>query len=119
MSKYKTQNTKLKPVKLKQSKSIFPMALIATTLLVGCAAPSGDWIKDGVQPLQVDQDKYGCLKEAQQPFSYLSSSPGWGSGWGPGWGAASGYAGVQTNQELYRACMKARGYTWQPGLVAN
>jgi hypothetical protein len=23
-------------------------------------------------------------------------------------------AGVQTNQELYAACMKARGYNWQP-----
>ena len=106
---------------LKQSKSIFLVAHIATSLLVGCAVPSGDWVKDSAQPLQVDQDKYACLKEAQQPFSYLSGSPGWGSGWGggAGGGAASGYAGVQTNQELYRACMKARGYTWQPGLVAN
>jgi hypothetical protein len=101
------------------TKMTFPFAVIATLLLVGCAAaPAGDWIKDNAQPLQVDQDKYACLKEAQQPFSYLSGSPGWGSGWGPGWGpgwgATSGYAGVQTNQELYRACMKARGYSWQP-----
>jgi hypothetical protein len=97
-----------------QAKRIFLLPLIAITMVVGCAAPAGDWVKDNAQPLQVDQDKYACLKDAQQPFSYLSGSPSWGPGWGPGWGAASGYAGVQTNQELYRACMKARGYSWQP-----
>ena len=105
------------------SNQIQTLAVLATLMLVGCATPRGDWVKDNTQPLQVDQDKYACLKDAQQPFSYMSGSPGWGSGWGPGWGpgwgAASGYAGVQTNPELYRACMKARGYTWQPGLVAN
>jgi hypothetical protein len=101
----------------RQTKHIFLLHLMVITILVGCAAPAGDWIKDNTQPLQVDQDKYACLKEAQQPYSYLSGSPGWGSawgpGWGPGWGGVSGYAGVQTNQELYRACMRARGYSWQ------
>lgn len=91
------------------SKNTIALALIMW--LIGCAAPVGDWVKDSTQPLQVDQDKYACLQQAQQPFSYMSGSPGWG--------ATSGYAGVQTNQELYRACMKARGYTWQPGLAPN
>ena len=104
---------------ISQPKHIVLVALIATAIAVGCAAPAGDWVKDSTQPLQADQDKYACLQEAQQPFSYLSGSPGWGPGWGPGWVAASGYAGVQTNQELYRACMKARGYSWQPGLKSN
>jgi hypothetical protein len=106
-------------MKTYHSKQTLPLALITTLILVGCAAPAGDWIKDSTQPLEVDQDKYACLQQAQQPFSYLSGSPGWGSGWGPGWGPASGYAGVQTNQELFRACMKARGYSWQPGLKPN
>jgi hypothetical protein len=95
------------------AKPILSGMLLATLLLGGCAVPAGDWVKDSTQPLQVDQDKYACLQEAQQPFSYLSGSPGWGSAWGPGWGGASGYAGVQTNPELYRACMRARGYSWQ------
>jgi hypothetical protein len=99
----------------RQTKPIFLLPLMAITMLVGCAAPVGDWVKDSIQPLQVDQDKYACLQESQQPFSYLSGTPGWG----PGWGGASGYAGVQTNPELYRACMKARGYSWQPGLKPN
>lgn len=107
----------------RQTKPIFLLPLMTITMLVGCAAPVGDWVKDSAQPLQVDQDKYACLQESQQPFSYLSGTPGWGSawgpGWGPGWGGASGYAGVQTNPELYRACMKARGYSWQPGLKPN
>ena len=99
-------------------KQVCILAVLVTLMLVGCATPAGDWVKDNTQSLQVDQDKYACLKDAQQPFSYLSGAPGWGQGWGPGWGpgwgATSGYAGVQTNQELYRACMKARGYSWQP-----
>ena len=100
-------------------KHILLLPLMAITILVGCVAPVGDWVKESTQPLQVDQDKYACLKEAQQPFSYLSGSPGWGPGWGLARGVASGYAGVQTNQELYRACMKARGYIWQVGFTTN
>lgn len=100
----------------RQTKPFFLLPLMAITMFVGCSTPVGDWVKDSTQPLQVDQDKYACLQQAQQPFSYLSGPPGWGPGWG---GGTSGYAGVQTNQELYRACMKARGYSWQPGLKPN
>lgn len=88
--------------------SLLPLALFA------CATQSGIWVKSNVTPLQTNQDNYACLQESQQPFGWSQGGYGWGNGWGPGWGGYSGYFGVQTNQELYSACMKARGYNWQP-----
>lgn len=85
--------------------------LLAFCLMLGaCASQSGLWLKDDASQLQVDQDKYACLQQAQQPYGYSDG----GFGWGPGWGGFNAYSGVQTNQELYAACMKARGYRWQP-----
>jgi len=84
------------------------LSLLLTTLLLACAAPAGNWVRDNSLPLQVDQDKYACLQQAQQPYGYTTG----GFGWGPGWGGFNGYSGVETNPELYSACMKARGYTW-------
>ena len=86
-------------------------------ILASCATQSGVWIKSGIAPLQFNQDNYACLQESQQPYGYAQGGYGWGNGWGPGWGGYNGYSGVQTNQELYSACMKARGYSWQPDKV--
>lgn len=83
--------------------------------LAGCATQSGTWIKTGITQLQFNQDNYACLQEAQQPFGYSQGS----YGWGPAWGGWNGYSGVQTNPELYSACMKARGYYWQPDKVPS
>ena len=92
----------------KFSIALLPIALFA------CAIQSGIWVKSDVAPLQFYQDNYACLQEAQQPYGYNQGSYGWGNSWGRGWGGNNGYSGVQTNQELYVACMKARGYNWQP-----
>ena len=86
-------------------------SLIGLCFMLGaCATQSGLWLKDNSSQLQVDQDKYVCLQQSQQPYGYSDG----GFGWGPGWGGFNSYSGVQTNQELYAACMKARGYRWQP-----
>jgi hypothetical protein len=90
----------------------FPLLLIPATLFA-CATQSGLWVKSDVTPLQLNQDNYTCLQESQQPYGYSQGGYGWGNIWGPGWGGYGGYSGVQTNQELYSACMKARGYSWQ------
>ena len=91
----------------------FPLFLLPLTL-VACATQSGTWVKSDVVQLQFNQDSYACLQESQQPFGYSQGGCRWGNGWGPGWSGYNGYSGVQTNQELYAACMKARGYNWQP-----
>ena len=87
------------------------LALILLLLLLGaCASNAGVWVKDHSAPLQVDQDKYVCLQESQQPYGYDNSA----FGRGPyGWGGYGGYSGNRTNQELYSACMKAKGYHWE------
>ena len=89
--------------------------LLMLFFLTGCATQSGTWIKTGITQLQFNQDNYACLQEAQQPFGYSQG----GYGWGPAWGGWNGYSGVQTNPELYSACMKARGYYWQPDKVPS
>ena len=82
-------------------------------ILASCATQSGLWVKSDVTPLQFHHDYYTCLQESQQPYGFNQG----GFGWGPGWGGYNGYSGVQTNPELYSACMKARGYSWQPDRV--
>jgi len=77
-----------------------------TCLLGACAAQPGIWVKDSSTTLQLDQDKYACLQEAQQPYGYSDGGIGWG------YGGMGGYSGVKTNQELFTSCMKARGYQW-------
>ena len=94
---------------LKYSLLLMPMILAA------CATQSGLWVKGDVTPLQFNQDNYACLQESQQPFGFNQG----GYGWGPGWGGYNGYSGVQTNPELYSACMKARGYSWQPDIAPS
>ena len=98
---------------------LYKLLLAFTPLILfACATQSGKWVKSDTAPLQFNQDNYACLQESQQPYGYSQGSYGWGYGWGPGWGPGwggySGYSGIQTNQELYSACMKARGYSWQP-----
>ena len=89
--------------------------LLIPLILVACATQSGIWVKSDVTALQFNQDNYACLQESQQPFGFGQG----GYGWGPGWGGFNGYSGVQTNPELYSACMKARGYSWQADKAAN
>ena len=97
------------------SNNLYLRTLLASLflMLVACASQSGLWLKDNSSQIEVDQDNYACLQQAQQPYGYSDG----GFGWGPGWGGFNAYSGVQTNQALYSACMKARGYRWQPDKV--
>ena len=98
-------------IKMRSLKASF---LLIPLIVVACATQSGTWFKPDITTLQFNQDNYACLQESQQPYGYGQSGFGWAYGWGPGWGGYNGYSGVQTNPELYSACMKARGYIWQP-----
>ena len=99
---------------------MYKHSILLMTMFVGaCAIQSGTWVKANVTTLQYNQDNYACLQGSQQPYGYGQSGFGWTYGWGPAWGGYNGYAGVQTNPELYSACMKARGYSWQPNMPAS
>jgi hypothetical protein len=58
------------------------------------------WTKDSGTDQEADQDNYACMQEAQQRVS--SASVGTYGG--------SAQSQVITNDSLYRACMRARGY---------
>ncbi len=88
------------------------LIVLLGSVFVGCATQQGVWVKANSVPLQVDQDKYACLQQSQQPYGYSTG----GFGWEPGWGGFNGYSGMQTNPDLYSACMKAGGYYWQPDM---
>ena len=89
--------------------------ILLPLILAACATQSGMWVKRDATALQFNQDNYTCLQESQQPFGFGQG----GYGWGPGLGGFNGYSGVQTNPELYSACMKARGYSWQADKTPN
>ena len=90
----------------------YKLCAFAFFLALGaCAAPAGTWMKNGATQLQVDQDSYACLRQAQQPYGYSVG--------GYGWRGNGETFGVSTNKELYTACMKAQGYSWQPSDTAH
>ncbi|MCC6068000.1 hypothetical protein LHV13_02235 [Ferrovum sp. PN-J185] len=81
----------------------------ALFLLSGCM-PQGTWVKDQV-PTQAEIDHYQCLKESQQvqgwsnpnyqgvyPYSYPM--------------VGNNVITTTTNDDLYAACMKSKGYTF-------
>ena len=90
----------------------FKLWFLTLVLTLGaCASPAGTWVKNGTTQLQVDQDIYACLRQAQQPYGF--------SGGGYGWRGGGESFGVATNKELYSACMKAQGYSWQPSVPVS
>lgn len=85
----------------------YKLCTFALVLVLGaCASSAGTWAKNGATQLKVDQDSYTCLRQAQQPYGYSLG--------GYGWRGNGESFGVGTNQELYKACMRAQGYSWQP-----
>lgn len=82
----------------------FLIVLVFATALSGCAQQQYWWYRSDVSQQQADQDTYACMQEAQQRVS----SAGYNA---YGGGAQSR---VVTNPTLYSACMRARGYTYQP-----
>ncbi len=78
------------------------LIVIFAVSLSGCVAPARLY-KNNVSQQEVNQDHYACMKEAQQRVSGATVNM-----YG---GVASNQ--VITNQNLYNACMLARGYEWR------
>ena len=75
--------------------------VIFVTAMAGCA--QGQWYKNGISQQEANQDHYACLQEAQQRVSTAQVNPYGGTAENT----------VITNQNLYNACMAARGYTYR------
>ncbi len=83
-------------------------------LTIIASGPTMQWVKQGSTREDFSKDKYACLQESQQ-----SASSGYFNRYG-----GSSSSGAITNNNLYRACMEARGWSlreeseivkaWQP-----
>lgn len=74
------------------------VALLLT--LSGCGSGQYHFSKPGFLQQQFDQDNYECLRSAQQPM-LITPTPGMPAG------------GMATNNDIYLACFRAKGYTVQ------
>ena len=78
------------------------VALAAVFLLAGCGAKHS-WIKAGATDEQFERDSYECAAQS----TYTSRRAGLGGGGG------FYREGTAVNEDLYRACLRSRGYTRQ------
>lgn len=76
------------------------LLIIPLLLLSGCGGSTYYFSKPGFTQQQYDQDRYECLRSAQQPM-LITPTPGMPAG------------GMATNNEIYLACFSAKGYTVQ------
>lgn len=83
-----------------RNKKRFNGLLVALLTLAGCGSGQYYFSKPGFSQQQYEQDKYECLRSAQQPM-LISPAPGMSAG------------GMATNNEIYLACFRAKGYTVQ------
>jgi len=78
---------------------------IGLLILSGCATTTPMvWYKSGASQEEYSRDRYNCLREAQQPVtgSYVNRYAGESSGQ------------IITNNQLYSACMNAKGWFLEP-----
>ena len=87
------------------------------SFLVSCSGTHSMWVKPGSNGNDFNLDKYACLQSAQQPYS---SAIGYNSGGivsPSSITTASSSAGIATNEQLFNACMNAKG--WSLNVVRN
>jgi len=88
--------------------------VFVSVLLVSACAPK--WQRANTTPQQLAQDEYECAMEVRDPAPSMVVAPapyGYPRGSAYADGSASGYAlgrGIHI-RSLYKACMRARGYT--------
>ncbi|MDE2423911.1 MAG: hypothetical protein KGN31_06840 [Betaproteobacteria bacterium] len=80
---------------------------LSLVLLSGCS-PQGVWVKDTI-PTQGEIDHYQCLKESQELQGWSNFTSSFPS---PYLNGGNNVITTVENNDLYQACMKARGYTF-------
>jgi hypothetical protein len=81
-------------------------AIVLIFALAGCL-PLMIWVKPGATQQDYSQDKYHCLKEAQQRSAYAQYNGN------PSYQGASLSDQMVTNPTLFNACMNAQGWYQQ------
>lgn len=84
--------------------------LIFSFLLVSCALPpTMVWVKNNAKQGEFEQTKYTCLQQSQQFSSSSNIAPNQLLGAYQG----SSSSGMNTNQQLFGACMNSKGFYLQ------
>lgn len=73
--------------------------------LCGCALPTYTWVKPGGTQQAFAQDRYTCLQSSQQRVAGTRQQA-----WS---GQQEAYNEVQVNDQMFVACMNAKGWTQQ------
>ena len=76
---------------------------VNVVLSAGCSGAKHSWIKTGATGEQFQRDSYECAAQS----TYTSRRAGLGGGGG------FYREGTAVNEDLYRACLRSRGYTRQ------
>ena len=79
--------------------------LLVLLYLTSCT--SGQWYKANSSQEEYSQTRYTCLQQAQQPESLARAVKNITNTNNPP------FSGMITNEELFDACMNARGFYWK------
>ena len=79
------------------------MLTVSVVLLAGCGGARRSWIKAGATEEQFQRDSYECASQS----TYTSRRAGLGGGGG------FYREGTAVNEDLYRACLRSRGFIRQ------
>ena len=83
------------------------LLLLSALALVGCSLPT----MTRADMTAFDRDHYACYREAASPTSSFAALPAAGGGTiAAGGSGISNPAHTRPGQQMYRLCMKARGY---------
>ncbi len=99
---------------MKTLKYIF-LGLISLVFM-GCTTHSYNIPLKGQSKEQTNKDHYECMQQARQGYSYSIANGNYNANYNNGYGYAnggySGYSGSgsEVDQNIFAACMRARGY---------
>jgi hypothetical protein len=108
-----------------------PLVYLGTLSIILGSGPSRVWTHPSKHGDDFTRDRYECLKEARVMLpgtAYVPQTPPAYGGGSPGAAAASGFAAgfadasarartssrIETDTELFDACMQARGWKLEP-----
>ncbi len=91
------------------------LALCTVAVLVGGCAPmpTYSWSKQGASEQELHSANYECLRQSQQPYRQSGGFNTGGVVSSSSMTTASSSSGYQTNEQLFNACMLAKGWRMQ------
>lgn len=93
---------------------VFVLLIFCSVFASGCAPlPTYAWSKQGASEQELHSANYECLRQAQQPYRQSGALNTGGIVSPSSMTTASSSSGYQTNEQLFNACMQAKGWRLQ------